>query len=165
MKYTSTLQTLSHVVKTEGFTSLWKGFTPYFVRSGTHTVRFLGEGQGTRFFLGVWYFRVILPYGVMYLLELIVNGCSSLSLSGLSVLHLGECREARLDWVKDPSSSSFFCGLMISKDDETSVAWVEKTSVAFGGVVFVTAAVGQSSYKRALRETTLHLQPRSDVPI
>lgn len=39
LKYTSTLQTLSHVVKSEGFFSLWKGFTPYFLRSGTHTVR------------------------------------------------------------------------------------------------------------------------------
>ncbi|CAN0479057.1 unnamed protein product, partial [Hapterophycus canaliculatus] len=38
LKYTSTLQTLSHVVKKEGFTSLWKGFTPYFARGGTHTV-------------------------------------------------------------------------------------------------------------------------------
>ena len=52
MKYTSTLQTLSHVVKTEGFTSLWKGFTPYFVRSGTHTVRFLGGDRGHDLFLG-----------------------------------------------------------------------------------------------------------------
>lgn len=56
MKYTSTLQTLSHVVKTEGFTSLWKGFTPYFARSGTQTVRILFGGGGVRctfFSLGV----------------------------------------------------------------------------------------------------------------
>lgn len=38
LKYTSTIQTLSYVVKAEGFTKLWKGFTPYFARSGTHTV-------------------------------------------------------------------------------------------------------------------------------
>eukprot|EP00752_Nemacystus_decipiens_P009296 g8307.t1 len=49
MKYTSTLQTLSHVVKTEGFTSLWKGFTPYFVRSGTHTIlMFMFKEEYTR---------------------------------------------------------------------------------------------------------------------
>lgn len=46
MKYTSTLQTLSYVVKNEGFFSLWKGFTPYFARSGTHTVRAGGCGGG-----------------------------------------------------------------------------------------------------------------------
>lgn len=38
LKYTSTLQTLAHVAKTEGVPSLWKGFMPYFARSGTHTV-------------------------------------------------------------------------------------------------------------------------------
>lgn len=38
LKYRSTVQTLSYVVKAEGISSLWKGFTPYFARSGTHTV-------------------------------------------------------------------------------------------------------------------------------
>jgi Mitochondrial carrier protein len=31
-------QTLSYIVRTEGARSLWKGFTPYFVRSGGHTL-------------------------------------------------------------------------------------------------------------------------------
>ncbi|CAM9469640.1 unnamed protein product [Scytosiphon promiscuus] len=49
MKYTSTLQTLSYVVKKEGFTSLWKGFTPYFARGGTHTVlMFMFKEEYTR---------------------------------------------------------------------------------------------------------------------
>lgn len=52
LKYTSTLQTLSHVVKAEGFASLWKGFTPYFARSGTHTVRFGGREGRCSFLVG-----------------------------------------------------------------------------------------------------------------
>ncbi|CAM9680094.1 unnamed protein product [Pylaiella littoralis] len=49
IKYTSTLQTLSYVVKNEGFFSLWKGFTPYFARSGTHTVlMFMFKEEYTR---------------------------------------------------------------------------------------------------------------------
>jgi len=38
LKYTGLFQTLGCIVKEEGFRSLWKGFTPYFVRSGGHTV-------------------------------------------------------------------------------------------------------------------------------
>eukprot|EP00904_Undaria_pinnatifida_P007258 jgi/Undpi1/3662/HiC_scaffold_16.g07032.m1 len=49
LKYRSTLQTLSYVVKAEGVTSLWKGFTPYFARSGTHTVlMFMFKEEYTR---------------------------------------------------------------------------------------------------------------------
>lgn len=41
LKYTSTIQTLTSVARTEGVPSLWKGFMPYFARSGTHTVSLL----------------------------------------------------------------------------------------------------------------------------
>ncbi|CAM9696165.1 unnamed protein product [Ectocarpus sp. 13 AM-2016] len=55
LKYTSTLQTLSHVAKSEGFFSLWKGFTPYFLRSGTHTVlMFMFKEEYTRL-VGAYY--------------------------------------------------------------------------------------------------------------
>lgn len=55
LKYTSTIQTLSYVVKAEGFTKLWKGFTPYFARSGTHTIlMFMFKEQYTRLVQGVY---------------------------------------------------------------------------------------------------------------
>ncbi|KAI6196535.1 hypothetical protein M3Y94_01121000 [Aphelenchoides besseyi] len=37
-EYTGMLDVLGRVVKTEGVFSLWKGFTPYFLRLGPHTV-------------------------------------------------------------------------------------------------------------------------------
>lgn len=33
-----TQEVLLRVVRTEGFFSLWKGFTPYYARLGPHTV-------------------------------------------------------------------------------------------------------------------------------
>ncbi|CAM9361231.1 unnamed protein product [Choristocarpus tenellus] len=39
-RYTSMLKTIASIVKDKGFTGLWKGFTPYFARSGGHTVGF-----------------------------------------------------------------------------------------------------------------------------
>jgi solute carrier family 25 (mitochondrial oxoglutarate transporter), member 11 len=38
LKYTGLVQTLGTIARTEGVRSLWKGFTPYFARSGGHTV-------------------------------------------------------------------------------------------------------------------------------
>merc|ERR1712232_48514 len=38
IKYTSVPQTLLHIVRNEGFMSLWKGFPAYFCRGGGHTV-------------------------------------------------------------------------------------------------------------------------------
>mmetsp|Transcript_14177 Transcript_14177/g.22132 ORF Transcript_14177/g.22132 Transcript_14177/m.22132 type:complete len:306 (+) Transcript_14177:58-975(+) len=38
LKYTSVPQTLYYIAANEGFLSLWKGFTPYFARSGGHTI-------------------------------------------------------------------------------------------------------------------------------
>ncbi|CAM9626826.1 unnamed protein product [Chrysoparadoxa australica] len=38
IKYTGTLQALTKIVSEEGAFSMWKGFSPYFVRSGGHTV-------------------------------------------------------------------------------------------------------------------------------
>ncbi|KAG5185542.1 mitochondrial carrier domain-containing protein [Tribonema minus] len=38
LKYTGMLQTVGAIAREEGARSLWKGFTPYFVRSGGHTV-------------------------------------------------------------------------------------------------------------------------------
>lgn len=38
VKYTSVPQTLLYIARNEGFFSLWKGFLPYFCRSGGHTV-------------------------------------------------------------------------------------------------------------------------------
>jgi len=38
LPYTSIMQTLFKIVKNEGATSLWKGMSPYFCRSGGHTV-------------------------------------------------------------------------------------------------------------------------------
>ncbi|CAM9505873.1 unnamed protein product [Ascophyllum nodosum] len=54
-KYRGTLQTLSYVVRVEGFNSLWKGFAPYFLRSGTHTVlMFMFKEEYTRFATGFY---------------------------------------------------------------------------------------------------------------
>lgn len=38
LPYTSTMQTISTIVKNEGVASLWKGFPPYYLRGGGHTV-------------------------------------------------------------------------------------------------------------------------------
>merc|ERR1712129_458279 len=38
IKYTSVPQTLLHIIRNEGFMSLWKGFPAYFCRGGGHTV-------------------------------------------------------------------------------------------------------------------------------
>lgn len=38
LPYTSTLQTLRHVVAKEGFRSFYNGFLPYYLRCGGHTV-------------------------------------------------------------------------------------------------------------------------------
>ena len=49
--YKSIPQTLFKVAKDEGFFALWKGFTPYFCRSGGHTVTmFLAVEQYRRLF-------------------------------------------------------------------------------------------------------------------
>ena len=37
-EYNGTLDVFKRVVKNEGFFSLWKGFTPYYMRIGPHTV-------------------------------------------------------------------------------------------------------------------------------
>lgn len=37
-EYSGTIDVLVKVVKNEGFFSLWKGFTPYFLRLGPHTI-------------------------------------------------------------------------------------------------------------------------------
>ncbi|ELR21163.1 oxoglutarate carrier, putative [Acanthamoeba castellanii str. Neff] len=37
-EYSGVMDVLSKIVKTEGVTALWKGFTPYFLRLGPHTV-------------------------------------------------------------------------------------------------------------------------------
>ncbi|XP_022916697.1 mitochondrial 2-oxoglutarate/malate carrier protein [Onthophagus taurus] len=37
-EYTGALNVLSRVIQQEGFFALWKGFTPYFLRLGPHTV-------------------------------------------------------------------------------------------------------------------------------
>lgn len=37
-EYAGMLDALAKTVKTEGFASLWKGFTPYFLRLGPHTI-------------------------------------------------------------------------------------------------------------------------------
>ena len=38
LAYTSTVQTLTSVMKTEGVAGLYKGFLPYYCRCGGHTV-------------------------------------------------------------------------------------------------------------------------------
>ena len=38
LKYTGLAQTIGRVVAEEGVLSLWRGFPPYFLRSGGHTV-------------------------------------------------------------------------------------------------------------------------------
>lgn len=37
-EYSGAIDVLKNVVKNEGFFSLWKGFTPYYMRIGPHTV-------------------------------------------------------------------------------------------------------------------------------
>lgn len=37
-EYKGTVDVLTKVVRNEGFFSLWKGFTPYFLRLGPHTI-------------------------------------------------------------------------------------------------------------------------------
>jgi solute carrier family 25 oxoglutarate transporter 11 len=37
-EYKGTLDVFRKVIKNEGFFSLWKGFTPYYMRLGPHTV-------------------------------------------------------------------------------------------------------------------------------
>lgn len=37
-EYSGALDVLRKVVRNEGFFSLWKGFTPYYMRLGPHTV-------------------------------------------------------------------------------------------------------------------------------
>lgn len=37
-KYTGTVDVLTKVIRQEGFFSLWKGFVPYFLRLGQHTI-------------------------------------------------------------------------------------------------------------------------------
>lgn len=37
-EYKNGIDVLMKVVRNEGFFSLWKGFTPYFMRLGPHTV-------------------------------------------------------------------------------------------------------------------------------
>lgn len=37
-EYSGTMDVLMKVVRNEGFFSLWKGFTPYFLRLGPHTI-------------------------------------------------------------------------------------------------------------------------------
>ena len=38
LRYTGLVQTLTTIAQSEGVGSLWKGFSPYFARSGGHTV-------------------------------------------------------------------------------------------------------------------------------
>lgn len=37
-EYKGALDVLGKVIKNEGFFALWKGFTPYYMRLGPHTV-------------------------------------------------------------------------------------------------------------------------------
>lgn len=37
-RYKGTIHVLSHILRNEGFLAMWKGFTPYFLRLGPHTV-------------------------------------------------------------------------------------------------------------------------------
>lgn len=37
-EYSGTFDVFKKVVRNEGFFSLWKGFTPYYMRLGPHTV-------------------------------------------------------------------------------------------------------------------------------
>jgi len=54
--YTSTAQTMSHIIRNEGPKSMWKGFLPYFGRCGGHTVTmFVFVEQYKR--LVNWYYK------------------------------------------------------------------------------------------------------------
>ncbi|CAM9732075.1 unnamed protein product [Discosporangium mesarthrocarpum] len=54
-RYKSTFSTLGSIVKESGFPSLWRGFTPYFARSGGHTVlMFLFKEQYTKVAQGIY---------------------------------------------------------------------------------------------------------------
>ena len=37
-EYSGAAEVLSKIIKTEGYLALWKGFTPYYLRLGPHTV-------------------------------------------------------------------------------------------------------------------------------
>jgi len=51
MPYSGMIDALGKIAKTEGFLSLWKGFPPYFLRSGGHTVfMFLFKEQYTKMY-------------------------------------------------------------------------------------------------------------------
>lgn len=55
--YRNTLQTLVQIAKKEGVLKLWKGFTPYFMRSGTHTIcmlMFLEQFRRVATYFGVY---------------------------------------------------------------------------------------------------------------
>ncbi|XP_055329214.1 mitochondrial 2-oxoglutarate/malate carrier protein-like [Paramacrobiotus metropolitanus] len=50
-EYTGALDVMSRVVRNEGFIALWKGFTPYYMRIGPHTVlTFIFLEQMTRLY-------------------------------------------------------------------------------------------------------------------
>jgi len=51
MPYSGMLDALVKVVRAEGALALWKGFPPYFLRSGGHTVfMFLFKEQYTKMY-------------------------------------------------------------------------------------------------------------------
>jgi len=52
-QYSGPLNVLSQTIATEGVFSLWKGFTPYFLRLGPHTIlTFIFFEQMTKYFFG-----------------------------------------------------------------------------------------------------------------
>jgi len=56
LPYTSTVQTMTSIIKNEGISSMWKGFVPYFGRCGGHTVMMFVFVEQYKL-LANWYFK------------------------------------------------------------------------------------------------------------